>query len=98
MRILFLGIETEIVGKEFANNQGQIYKVLAVSGAKKNGAKTFRIRFLNTGNERDVEKVEIKRGKIKDKFERSVFGVGYLGGIKMVILLKYVRRVDNECN
>lgn len=84
MRILFLGIETEIVGKEFTNNKGQIYKVLAVSGVKKNGVKAFRIRFLNTGYERDVEKVEIKRGKITDKFERSVFGVGYLGDIKMV--------------
>ncbi|AZV43552.1 hypothetical protein BAOM_2943 [Peribacillus asahii] len=40
--------------------------------------------FQKTGYERVVEKVEIKRGKIKDRLEKSVFGIGILGDIKMV--------------
>jgi len=78
-----LGIEKELVGNVFSNNHGQKYKVLRINGQKKNGTKLFRIRFIKTGYERDVEKVEIIRGKIKDRYERSVFGVGYLGDVKM---------------
>ncbi|MCY7780051.1 hypothetical protein MOB41_16755 [Bacillus haynesii] len=79
-----MGIEHELIGEVFSNNQGQKYEVLRVSGRKKNGTKLFRIQFIKTGYERDVEKVEIMRGKIKDRYEKSVFGVGYLGDVKMV--------------
>lgn len=77
-------IEKDLIGSVFSNNHGQKYKVLRTNGQKKNGTKLFRIRFIKTGYERDVEKIEIKRGKIKDRYERSVFGVGYLGDVKMV--------------
>ncbi|MGG2096037.1 hypothetical protein AB1283_26215 [Bacillus sp. S13(2024)] len=45
----------------------------------RNGVKKYRIRFLKTGYERDIEKVEIKRGKIKDRYAPSVFGIGIIG-------------------
>ncbi|ATN94371.1 hypothetical protein BSP21_023 [Bacillus phage BSP21] len=79
-----MAIEDELIGRTFCNNNGQEYQVLYVSGKKSNSTKLFRIRFIATGYERDVEKVEIKRGKIKDRYERSVFGIGYLGDVKMV--------------
>ncbi|MBG9901833.1 hypothetical protein ABH16_04730 [Bacillus altitudinis] len=77
-------ISDELVGRFFKNNADQSYQVVRFVGRKKNGTSLFRIRFIETGYERDVEKVEIKRGKIKDRFQRSVFGVGYLGDTKMV--------------
>ncbi|MEB9770488.1 hypothetical protein P4K44_33875, partial [Bacillus cereus] len=77
-------INDEIVGRFFRNNAGQSYQVVRFAGRRKNGISLFRIRFIETGYQRDVEKVEIKRGNIKDRFQRSVFGVGYLGDTKMV--------------
>lgn len=76
-------ISDEVVGGFFRNNADQSFQVLRFVGRKKNGTSLFRIRFIETGYERDVEKVEIKRGNIKDRFQRSVFGVGYLGNTKM---------------
>lgn len=76
-------ILNNLIGKIFENNAGQKYIVLNISGKNKSGNYKYKIRFLNTGYEREVEKVEIKRGKIKDKLEKSVFGIGYLGNVKM---------------
>ncbi|MCY7451806.1 hypothetical protein MCZ47_16320 [Bacillus altitudinis] len=77
-------ISDEVVGRFFRNNADQSYRVVRFAGRKKNGTSLFRIRFIETGYERDVEKVEIKRGNIKDRYQRSVFGIGYLGDTKMV--------------
>jgi hypothetical protein len=74
----------ELIGQVFENNAGQKYIVLKISGKNKSGNYKYKIRFLETGYEREVEKIEIKRGKIKDKLARSVFRVGYLGNVKMV--------------
>ncbi|MGD6876983.1 hypothetical protein [Bacillus infantis] len=68
----------------FENNSNQEFEVLKVAGKNKSGNSKFLIRFSETGYERIVEKVEIKRGKIKDKLAKSVFGVGVLGEVKMV--------------
>jgi hypothetical protein len=75
---------SDIVGKTFSNNAGQKYEVLRLEKIKPNKTKVYRIRFTDTGYERDIEPVEIKRGKIKDKLSKSVFGVGILGDVKMV--------------
>ncbi|MGG2091360.1 hypothetical protein AB1283_26085 [Bacillus sp. S13(2024)] len=69
----------EIIGKVYKNNAGQEYKVIHIAGTVRNGVKKYRIRFLKTGYERDIEKVEIKRGKIKDRYAPSVFGIGIIG-------------------
>ncbi len=63
------------------NNANQKYKVVQVF--REMNRYKYRIHFLKTGYGRVVEKVEMKRGKIKDKFEKSVFGVGYMGNVKM---------------
>lgn len=70
-----------LVGKVYVNNANQKYKVVQVF--REMNSYKYRIRFLKTGYGRVVEKVEMKRGKIKDKFEKSVFGVGYMGNVKM---------------
>ncbi|PKR83552.1 hypothetical protein [Heyndrickxia camelliae] len=74
----------ELIEKLFKNNANQEYIVLNVEGRNQSGNKKYKIRFLETGYERVVEKVEIERGKIKDKLAKSVFGIGILGNIKMV--------------
>lgn len=58
--------------------------MICTEGKNKSGNTKYRIRFLDTGYERVIEKVEIKRGKIKDKLAKSVFGIGILGEVKMV--------------
>jgi hypothetical protein len=73
-----------LIGNVYENNAGQKYKVLGISGTNVSGNKKYCIEFLETGYSRDVEKVEIKRGKIKDKLARSVFGIGILGEVNMV--------------
>lgn len=78
-----IDLPSDLIGKRFKNNADQEYEVLFVSGKRKCGTKLYRIKFIKTGYERDVEKVEMKRGKIKDRFERSVFGIGYIGDINM---------------
>lgn len=74
----------ELIGQVFKNNSDQRYKVLNRETINKSGNIKYRIKFLDTGYEKLVEKVEMKRGKIKDKLAKSVFGIGILGEIKMV--------------
>lgn len=74
----------ELIGRIFENNAGQKYIVIGISGKNKSGNYKYKIRFLETGYERNIEKVEIKRGKIKDKLERTIYGVACLGDVKMV--------------
>ena len=74
----------EIIGETFENNATQKFRVISRHGKKSNGNATYLIRFIETGYERVVEKVEIKRGKIKDRLEKSALGVGSLGDVNMV--------------
>lgn len=74
----------DIIGSTFKNNADQEYVVLKKGSQNKSGNYKYLIRFTNTGYEKEVEKVEIKRGKIKDKLERSVFGIGIMGEVKMI--------------
>ena len=68
----------------FENNADQKYKVISIHDIKSNKVKSYRIRFIETGYERIIEKVEIRRGKIKDKYEKSVLGMAWMGDVKMV--------------
>jgi hypothetical protein len=72
------------VGCSYYNNSGQKYTIISLGSKNKSGNQKYLIRFELSGYEKEVEKVEIKRGKIKDKFSPSVFGVGILGDLKMV--------------
>jgi hypothetical protein len=77
-------LKGEIIGRTFSNNSDQEFKVLFISRRSNSNNAIYRIKFIKTGYETDVEKVQIKRGKIKDKMELSVFGVGFMGNVKMV--------------
>ncbi|OAG82484.1 hypothetical protein AWE49_20550 [Bacillus licheniformis] len=84
MRISYLKTKDDFVGLRLTNNRGQEFVVVEKVITGKGKANRYKIRFDNTGYETTAEKVQIKRGTVKDRFERSVFGVGFLGNTKMV--------------
>lgn len=73
-----------MLGEKWENIAGQEYEVVERAGVSNSGNIKWRIRFLETGYETVVEKVQMKRGKIKDKYEPVIFNRGYLGDVKMV--------------
>lgn len=73
-----------MIGKKLKNNRGQEYEVIKATGRTSSRNQKYLIRFISTGYEREVLKVEMDRGKIKDKLSTSVFGVGTLGDVRMV--------------
>jgi len=73
-----------VIGEILENKSGQKYVVLATEGKSKSNNQKWRIRFLDTGYETVVEKVQMKRGKIKDRFARDILGVGYIGNADVV--------------
>ncbi|AUG84882.1 hypothetical protein Athena1_0027 [Vibrio phage Athena1] len=44
--------------------------------------KEVYVKFIDTGFERKTSSVEIKRGTVKDLMKRSIFGVGFIGGVR----------------
>jgi hypothetical protein len=69
-----------MLGEKFINKSGQEYEVIAAGPKKKNGNGTWILRFTETGYvTAPVEKVQITRGKIKDRYAKDIFGVGYIG-------------------
>lgn len=68
-----------MVGEILENSNGQKYVVLERAGQSKSGNVKWKIRFVSTGYETVVEKVQMKRGKIKDRYARDIFGIGYIG-------------------
>lgn len=84
MRTLSLNIKDDFIDRRFTNKRGQSFVVIEKVITEKGKANRYKIRFDATGYETDAEKVQIKRGTVKDRFERSVFGVGFLGNTKMV--------------
>lgn len=73
-----------MVGEQFENNSGQKYVVVQREGKSKSGNIRWLIRFLDTDYETVVEKVQMKRGKIKDRYAPDIFGVGFVGDIDVV--------------
>lgn len=78
-----------IVGKKFnTNNSGQLI-VLDFNGyyydsKGKNKGRTYKIQFINTGYiANNIKKENIVTGEVKDPYHRRVFGVGYMGNIKV---------------
>ena len=69
------------IGSVLKNSQGLEFKVLAfVDGFCRGGKVTkIRIKFLQTGYERDVMPKEVKTGALKDLMYPSIAGVGYVG-------------------
>lgn len=70
-----------MIGEVHENNDGQEYVVVERAGQSKSGNIKWKIRFVATGYETIVEKVQMKRGKIKDRLALTVFGVGYIGNV-----------------
>lgn len=59
--------------EEFTTNSGHIFKSFAKKG------KRIRVSFGNTGYSTEVDIYNARAGKVKDPFEISVYGEGYLG-------------------
>lgn len=75
---------TDLIGQTFKNNNGDEYTVLHIDGVSKSGNIRYRIQFLKTKYETTVEKVQMKRGNIKDRYSPSVYGIGFIGKYDMV--------------
>lgn len=70
--------DKEMIGNTFKNRVGQKYLLIGVC-RKKDEIKKYIVKFINTKYETLVYAQQIKTGEIKDLFEPSVCGVGYLG-------------------
>lgn len=62
------------IGDTYETNSGSIIEVIGYESALK-----VKIKFLDTGNERYSQAVDIRMGRCKDKLKPSLFGVGYAG-------------------
>ncbi|MED5047632.1 hypothetical protein P9738_12990 [Bacillus siamensis] len=71
------------IGQKLTNNRGQSFFIKEKVITAKGKSNRYRVIFDDTGYETVAEKIQIKRGTVKDRFTRSVFGVGYLGNVKM---------------
>lgn len=65
------------------NNTGQKYIVLEEAGRSSAGNKKYLIQFILTGYQTVVEKVQMHRGKIKDRYAPDIHGVGYIGNLNV---------------
>lgn len=68
-----------MIGEKRLNASGQEYMVVSEGPRKKNGNATWVIRFTETGYETTVETVQMRRGKIKDRYAKDVLGVASIG-------------------
>ncbi|WZL56168.1 hypothetical protein SP3_00109 [Bacillus phage fHSPT3] len=84
MRISSLNVKDDILGCRLFNKSGQSFIVKDKIITETGKANKYLVKFEETGYESIVEKVQIKRGTVKDRYARSVFGIGYLGDVKMV--------------
>ena len=68
----------------YINNKGLEYVVLGKTTNKtKSGNLYVKVRFIETGYEYEVEPIQIKRGTVKDRWAKTVLGVGSIGDIKV---------------
>lgn len=74
----------DFIGRTFNNKKGQTFTIIDKIITKPGKANRYLLEFKATGYKSTAEKVHILRGTIKDRFEKSVFNVGYLGNTKMV--------------
>ena len=75
----------DCVGKVCKSLNSGDFKIL-----KYNNNRNVEVQFLKTGYEATVELVQVKRGKVKDPYSPSVFGVG-ISGIKYPITTNGVK-------
>ena len=64
--------------KVYSSNAYGDFKVIKDLGIV-NGKHRMRIKFLQTGYEKDVVDYAIERGKVKDPYLPTIYGVGYIG-------------------
>lgn len=76
------------VGKVYTVKDGDLVVTEIISSVK------VKVRFINTGYEREVGSDQIKAGSVKDFMTPRVFGVGYLGKP----LLKHQKRANCTWN
>ena len=72
------GKKEDILGKTFQNKIGQSFIVLSEEYSIKTEY-YYRIRFIETGTEKIVEKRNLKKGAIKDEFSKTIYGVACKG-------------------
>jgi hypothetical protein len=72
-----------LIGKTFESNNFDKFKV-----KEKVGKEKYRVEFLKTGYETVCYKNNLKAGKVRDKYTKTVYGVGCLGDMGKVKNMK----------
>lgn len=70
-------IDKIYVGAIGENMHGQKYEIVDIG--KNNNSKVVTVKFLDTGYEVDTYNSNIHKGHIKDRFEKTSYGVGAVG-------------------
>lgn len=73
--------------EEFTNNAGFSGKILSKKASK------CVVQFYETGYTTEAEIHNVRQGKIKDPYSKSVLGIGYLGEYKKVEYWKQARQL-----
>ena len=92
----------DAVGKEFVNNIGQHFVVIDSECVSVNGKSRIihTVQFTKTHSVKKVRRDAVFSGAVKDDFEPSVYGVGYVGDInnevKKTTLYKRAYKIWNS--
>lgn len=71
----------EIIGSIYDSNKDGKFKIIGVWEERaKNNVKLYICEFIETGYQKATALVHIKAGKVKDRYSKGIYGVGYLGG------------------
>jgi len=71
-----------IIGKIFKNTQGLEFVILEKSTNKaSHGGYKYKVKFIESGYEVEVDKSGIVKRMVKDKLAKSVYGIGMVGDI-----------------
>ena len=68
-----------ITDKLYKSNSSGYFKIIKDLGTDYRGFRRVRIRFVETGFEKDVYLNSALSGQVKDQYRITVYGVGYLG-------------------
>nr|DAX84040.1 MAG TPA: hypothetical protein [Caudoviricetes sp.] len=74
-----------VIGNTYTNKNGEKFKVVKYSDKRsKSGNKFVVISFLDNGYTYDVDPVQIRRGMVKNRYAKSIYGIASIGNVKMV--------------
>ena len=81
-----------ILGKIYKNNAGDEFVVLDKKCCKSVHRMKVLVKFLATGSTRWVYESNANKGKVKDFYKRTRYGIGYLGEINSKKKLPYYQQ------